>query len=139
MQEQEIIPPLNIKEHIYNFVQFIKFSIVGALNTIISMLIYYTFLKVGLFYIAANTLAYAIGMINSYTLGKKWVFKSKNSSKTAMPKFIIVNLISLILTNSFLYLVADILKFNVVSAQLIVTPLMIIINYAGNKAWAFRG
>lgn len=138
MQNPKIIKFLNTKNYINNCFQFIKFSIVGALNTIISIVFYYIFLKLGLFYIIANTLAYVAGMINSYILNKIWVFKANVYSKITILKFTIVNLVSLILSNSLLYLMINGIGFNRIFAQLPVIFVILTINYSVNKIWTFR-
>ncbi|KZL92968.1 GtrA family protein [Clostridium magnum] len=123
-----------IKKHL----QFIKFSLVGVSNTLISLISYTIIVKLGLYYIVANVLAYGVGMVNSFILNKRWVFKSKNSVGTTAVKFILVNLGALSASTFLLYLCVSIIGLNKILAQIVVTLLVLIINFSANKLWSFR-
>ena len=55
--------------------KFIKFGLVGVLNTLINWIIFALLNFVGVYYIVANVIAYAIATANSYIWNSKWVFK----------------------------------------------------------------
>jgi putative flippase GtrA len=130
--------PLSIKRLFNKHYEFIKFSLVGASNTAISIIAYNLLLKIGILYLVASSLAYGIGMINSYLLNKIWVFESKISAKKTIPKFLLVNLVSLSITNFLLYLNVSVLGLNKALGQLIVTVTILIINFLGSKLWIFK-
>lgn len=123
-----------IKKHL----QFIKFSLVGVSNTLISLISYTILVRLGLYYVIANVLAYGIGMLNSYILNKLWVFKSKKSVGSTSLKFTLVSLGSLSISTCFLYLCVSIIGLNKILAQVVVTFLVLIINFSANKIWAFK-
>lgn len=123
-----------IKKHL----QFIKFSLVGVSNTSISLICYTIIVKLGLYYIIANVLAYGVGMVNSFILNKRWVFKSKNSVGSTAIKFTLVNLGALSASTFLLYLCVSIIGLNKILAQVVVTFLVLIINFSANKIWAFK-
>ena len=61
------------------FCQIIKFSIVGILNTALTLsVIFILTKKLHVFYITANITGYVIGVMNSFFWNKIWVFKSGN-------------------------------------------------------------
>lgn len=59
-------------------VQFIKFGLVGASNTLISYGIYYVALLIGLHYQLGNLIAYIITVFISYLINGYWVFKKED-------------------------------------------------------------
>ena len=57
-------------------VQFIKFGIVGASNTVISTLIYYIFIYIDKdLYFAGNVVGWIVSVLNSFYWNNRFVFK----------------------------------------------------------------
>lgn len=119
--------------------KFIKFGLVGVLNTLINWIIFAVLNFVGVYYIVANVIAYAIATANSYIWNSKWVFKynGKDKKETTI-KFVILNLIGLALNTAILYFLVDILLFNKLIGLVITTVIVMIINYIVNKIWVFK-
>ena len=61
--------------------KFMKFGLIGILNTLITIGSYMLFVYLGMNYIIANVIGYGIGVINSYYWNKNWVFQVKLESK----------------------------------------------------------
>lgn len=119
--------------------KFIKFGLVGVLNTLINWIIFAVLNFVGVYYIVANVIAYAIATANSYIWNSKWVFKynGKDKKETTI-KFVILNLIGLALNTAILYFLVDILLFNKLIGLVITTVIVMVINYIVNKIWVFK-
>jgi len=119
--------------------KFIKFGLVGVLNTLINWIIFILLNFIGIYYIVANIIAYAIATANSYIWNSKWVFKynGENKKETTV-KFVILNLIGLGLNTAILYLLVDMAGFNKLIALIITTGIVMIINYILNKVWVFQ-
>ena len=119
--------------------KFIKFGLVGVLNTLINWIIFAVLNFVGVYYIVANVIAYAIATANSYIWNSKWVFKynGKDKKETTI-KFVILNLIGLALNTAILYFLVDILLFNKLIVLVITTVIVMVINYIVNKIWVFK-
>ncbi|WP_207745889.1 GtrA family protein [Clostridium sp. D53t1_180928_C8] len=119
--------------------KFIKFGLVGVLNTLINWIIFAVLNFVGVYYIVANIIAYAIATANSYIWNSKWVFKynGKDKKETTI-KFVILNLIGLALNTAILYFLVDILLFNKLIGLVITTVIVMVINYIVNKIWVFK-
>ena len=119
--------------------KFIKFGLVGVLNTLINWIIFALLNFVGVYYIVANVIAYAIATANSYIWNSKWVFKyNGKDKKETTAKFIILNLIGLALNTAILYFLVDILSLNKLVGLVITTAIVMIINYIVNKIWVFK-
>ncbi len=71
--------------------QFLRFIIVGLLSTFINYLFYVFIFKITYNILFSSTIGYTSGILNSYLLGKKWVFKSKKKSHFKnISKFLLV-------------------------------------------------
>lgn len=114
-----------------------KFSLVGLLNTLINIAIYNILLFLKFNYITANIIGYIAGMFNSYILNKKWVFKNNCHNNFIIFKFIIVNLISLLINNLTLYLFVSYFFINKNISQIFAIILGFIINFLASKFWTF--
>ncbi len=119
--------------------KFIKFGLVGVLNTIINWILFILLNSIGVYYIISNIIAYSISTVNSYLWNSKWVFKytGHNVNQTTF-KFIILNIIGLVLNTIILFLLVDIIKLPKIIALIIATGIVMILNYFINKIWVFK-
>ena len=119
--------------------KFIKFGIVGILNTLINWTIFAILNFLGMYYIISNIIAYVIATINSYIWNSKWVFKYRGEDKKETTgKFILLNLFGLSLNTVILYLFVDLMRFNKLIALVITTIIVMIINYILSKFIIFK-
>ena len=116
--------------------RFIKFGLVGVLNTIINWILFILLDSIGVYYIISNIIAYGISTLNSYLWNSKWVFKytGDNVNQTTF-KFITLNIIGLVLNTIILFLLVDIIKLPKIIALIIATGVVMILNYFINKLW----
>lgn len=71
-------------------VQFIKYCIVGVLNTLITLgVIYLCKSMLGWNLYVSNALGYVAGLVNSFVCNKQWTFKSDGDYKREAFKFAI--------------------------------------------------
>lgn len=122
-----------------DFTRFIKFGLVGVLNTIINWVLFILLNSIGVYYIISNIIAYSISTLNSYLWNSKWVFKynGDNINQTTF-KFITLNIIGLVLNTIILFLLVDIIKLPKIISLIITTGIVMILNYFINKLWVFK-
>ena len=120
--------------------QFIKFSLVGVLNTAIHYGIFYVaYTYMGLYHLLASTLGFSFAVTNSYFINKYWTFKTRGSNvQHEFAKFIIVNLITLSINLGSMALLVELCAMDPRIAQLASIGLTLSINFLGNKFWTFR-
>lgn len=119
-------------------IRFIKFGMVGVINTLVNWIIFFILNALGMYYILANIIAYILGTVNSYLWNTLWVFKYKDKASTETTiKFIILNLIGLGLNTGILYVLVDLCNLNKFIGLVITTGIVMIINYVVNKLWVF--
>lgn len=122
-------------------VQFIKFGLVGGMNTAVDFVVYTLLMLSGVHYLAAQVISYTVGTVNSYVVNKLWTFKgagSKSGNRKEFIRFVAVNLGSLLLSLVLLYALKSGLGMPALLAKLLVTGVTVIVNYAGSKLWVFR-
>lgn len=128
-----------MRKDINEFISLIKFGIVGVSNTLVNWIIFFILNNIGVYYITANVIAYLIATANSYFWNSKWVFKFKKEENLKVPlRFILLNLIGLVLNSTILYLLVDLLHFSRMISLIIATGIVMIVNYFINKVWVFK-
>ena len=122
-----------------DIVRFIKFGMVGVLNTLVNWIIFFILNTLGMYYIFSNIIAYSISTIHSYLWNTLWVFKYKDKASTDTTfKFITLNVVGLLLNTVILYILVDLFNLNKMLGLIITTIIIMFINYAVNKIWVFK-
>ena len=119
-------------------IRFVKFGMVGVINTLVNWIIFFILNALGMYYILANIIAYTLGTIHSYLWNTLWVFKYKEKASTDTTiKFVILNVVGLGLNTGILYVLVDLCNLNKFIGLVITTGIVMIINYVVNKLWVF--
>ena len=119
--------------------QFIKFNLVGVMNTLVDIFVFTVLLWLGVHYTIAQCIAYGCGSVNCYIWNKRWTFgQSSRTSGEQMMKFILMNLTVLGISIVLLYITVNWTNFSELNAKLLVTLVTMIINFAGNRLWVFK-
>jgi putative flippase GtrA len=92
--------------------QWLRFVAVGVSNTLVSWCVYATLETVGVPYLLASALAFALGALNSYVLNRRWTFRSRGRRGP------------------------ELLRFGI--AQAIVFPVASAATFLLSRQWAFR-
>lgn len=118
-------------------IQFIKFGIVGIINTLITVISFNILVFINVNYLVANCISYFLGVINSYLLNSKFVFH-ENRNKENMFKFLVVNILVLGFNSLILYVGVNDLGLNISVSQIISIILGMFVNFVLNKIWVFK-
>lgn len=124
-------------------IQFLKFSIVGLSNTIVSYLVYAALLFIGVNYIVANIVSYFVGVINSFYWNNKYVFDNERSDLSSLISSFSKLLASsaftgLIINNILLYFWVSVLGISSILGPLLNLFVTYPLNYILSKYWAFK-
>jgi|ERR1700723_2895666 putative flippase GtrA len=119
--------------------QFIKFAVVGVLNSAIQYLVFwFLYSLTGTPYLLASVIGYVAGMTNSYFLNRRWTFASRNQQLlTELGKFVTVNLISLGVNLGLLFLLVSSGVMVPQWAQIVAIAGSTLVNFVLNKVWTF--
>lgn len=131
---------MNVKN---TLIQFIKFGIVGAINTVLSYSITnLCFYLIHLHAQVSNLIAFVITVFISFVLNGKFVFnegKQKQSIwKSLLKVYASYSITGLFLTGILLYVEEQILGIPHYIATLMNLVVTIPINFILNKFWAFK-
>lgn len=139
-----------------SFIQFIKFALVGASNTIIDMLVSMVLNAIFHWYYFAKVIGYCCGVLNSYLLNSRWTFKEeRRKDAKEIISFIGVNLVVLLISLGLMSLMKN--TWNLVEwwdtlslpswmlklvngerfCMLVSAVICIVINFIGNKLFVF--
>lgn len=138
-------------------IQFVKFNIVGVLNTLVDFLVFQALnLLLGWTYLA-QVVGYCCGIVNSYAWNSNWTFRdARTRSAREIALFLIVNLVSLGVSLGVMWFCRTVLVIDDVwvaswipaflssfikgdtVCKLIAMPFAIVVNYAGNRLFVFK-
>jgi len=120
--------------------QFIKFSLVGVLNTAIHYGVFYVLYRFGgFYYLLASGMAFGVALTHSYILNKIWTFKQRESrGHREFSKFFLVNILSLAANLATLAILVESLAVHPPIAQLLAYGISWAMNFLGNRFWTFR-
>ena len=121
-------------------VQFIKFGIIGASNTIISTAVYYIFIWIDQrLYFVGNVAGWIVSVFNSFFWNNRYVFtKSKYSWGQKLLRTYLAYGGSFLLGSTTLVLMVSVLGVSEWLAPWINLVITIPLNFVLNKFWAFK-
>lgn len=117
------------------------YIIFGIITSIINIVIFYI-LNIIIDYKVSNIIALIVAKLSAYVLNKKYVFKSKCSNYKELIKefvsFIIFRGLTLIIDYFGLILLVELFKLNKLISKILITILVIIVNYFTGKKYVFK-
>jgi|GEM_PF-446508 len=128
--------------------QFIIFSLVGVLNTVVDLVVYWLLLQLSIYYVITNILSYGAGMLNSYIWNNNVTFRNKGMKERAAEgkkkssaqiwRFVIWNGITLMLSSIIIAVLIELVGWSELWSKLIATVIIVIVQFTGMKKWVFR-
>ena len=132
-----------IKSLIAKHYDVLVYLVFGVLTTAVNYLVYlpcYNLLHLSA--ALSNVIAWAFAVAFAYLTNKPFVFRSHDwSAKTVLPeltKFVITRLGSGAVETVIIFLTVDVLRWNGNVMKLLVSVLVVILNYVGSKLLVFR-
>lgn len=121
------------------FVRFLKFLIVGIINTGITYIVYVLLRFLDLVPELCNVIGYIVGVVNSFIWNKKWVFQARsgntiNEFMSFIAVFVVCYAIQLYVFRTMLY----VFFINEYLAQLIGMIVYTILNFSLNRIFSFK-
>lgn len=121
--------------------QIIRFALVGAMGTIVNLLVLYSFTEVfKIYYIISEIIAFIVAGLHNYILDKIWTFKENIEDKIVFKyfQFLTISTISLIVNLSILFILVEFFGIWYIFAEIIAIMGGFLINFSGNKLWTFN-
>jgi dolichol-phosphate mannosyltransferase len=120
--------------------QFFKFGVVGAIGTVINLIVLYSFTEyLGIYYMISAIAAFVVAATSNFIFNKIWTFREvlAESIIKKYVKFFIVSVIALVVNLLLLYTFTEFLGLYYIISQIIAIIITFLINFAGNKIWTF--
>ena len=132
-----------IKGFLKKHKDIVLYMLFGMLTTVVNYLVYYPLYNwTDLPAAVCNTIAWIAAVAFAYLTNKPFVFESHDwTAKTVLPelgKFVACRLGSGLLETAAILLFVDILTFDGNIAKLIISVLVVILNYIGSKFIVFK-
>jgi len=122
-----------------NWIQLLKFSVVGATGFVVNLAVYTALLRgAGLHYLSAAVCSFAVAVTNNYVWNRHWTFRDRRGHVYYQGmRFFVVSLVALGLNLTLLRgLVA--LGAGKIVGQAIAIVLVMPFSFSANKLWSFR-
>jgi putative flippase GtrA len=120
------------------FIQWLRFAAVGVTNTLLSTAIFAALFHLGVHYLLASALAFAVGALNSYTLNRRWTFRSHAPRGPELARFIGVQAVGLGVNLALLAALVEVVGIRHVVAQLLAFPVASLVMFVLSRQWAFK-
>lgn len=122
--------------------QFVSFGLIGGLNTLLALGIYWLVVYLGGHYLLGSAVGFVITVAISYVLNNLYTFKGDEkpdwSLKKLLKVYVSYALTGLILNNFLLWLWIDVIGINKNIAPVINLFFTIPLNFLLNKLWAYK-
>lgn len=121
--------------------QFIKFAMVGVVNTTTSFTIYFMATRwLEIPPLLANAIAFVVAVTVSYLLNKRWTFRdTRRASAGQYSRFVMINIVGLGLSEAIIATLHHGLGWNDIIAFFGAVLIVMFWNFGGNKLWTFSG
>lgn len=130
--------------------QILRFGLVGSLNTVLDLLILNSLLwvlptKDTTTLLVYNTIAYAIGSINSFLLNKYWTFRQEQHvTVREVRRFVVTTVFGILCNDALIWLTSNLLHPLVPDvrlwaniSKLVAIGGTVFISYLGMRLWVF--
>lgn len=125
-------------------IQFMKFNLVGFLNTAVDFAVFTALASFGTGSGVAQVFSYSAGILNSFLMNKRVTFKDSGGSggQSSVGKqffrFIVLNTLVLAVSLALLQAAVTLMEAPVLYAKVAVTCVTMGLNFYGSRRWVFR-
>ena len=122
--------------------QFMRFAVVGLINTGIDYLIYWSLTRYVDFFedekVFATSIAFIVAATNSYFMNKAFTFRDKSKEYGSQYiKFFVVSLVGFGINALIFWALLQTGLFDIL-AKVLTTGVVLIWNFIANKLWTFK-
>jgi putative flippase GtrA len=119
--------------------QFYRYLVVGALNTAWGYLLIFAFMYgAGWSPESSNVMGYAIGLVTSYALNRRFTFRSRNTAAPEFVRFLATFAAAFAANFVVLMLLVRVLGVHEAMAQLLAGVVYVATSYLLSRSYVFR-
>ncbi len=123
-----------------NWLQLVRFGLVGAVGFIVNLAVYALFVhSIGVDYRVAAVAAWMVAVLNNFVLNRHWTFDARDGQVHFQAlRFVVVSLVAFGCSLLLLTVLVESAGLAKVPAQAIAVAASTPLNFLGNKLWSFR-
>ena len=124
-----------------NWLQLVRFGVVGGVGFVINLAVYTLCVHViGIDYHVAAVVAWFVAVANNFVLNRHWTFDARQHGRVHFQamRFVTVSLVALGFSLLLLVLFVEVAGVPKVPAQALAVAASMPLNFLGNKLWSFR-
>jgi len=121
----------------YGEKSLVRYVISGFFNTGLGLVIYAAGVLLGFGYVAANFIAWAIGVVVAFLLASRYVFRTPVTYKR-FPIFVLSNAVALATSTAMLFVLVRNFFMNPILAAVVAIPVVVAVNFLALKCIVFR-
>ena len=119
--------------------QVLKFAAIGGFATGVQYGLFAVFVGIfGVHPVVGSATAFALSALLNYQLNHGITFGGSARHSTALPRFIVVALVGLVLNTSIMALCYLVVGVHYLVSQLVASAAVFLWSYMGNRLWSFR-
>ncbi|MFA9429670.1 GtrA family protein [Egicoccus sp. AB-alg2] len=119
--------------------RLVRYGVAGAASAATHLGVLFVLVEVvGVVPVAASTVGFLCSVAVSYTLQKRWVFASTTATRVALPRFLAVTGVGLLLNAGIMAAGTAWAQGHYALVQLVALVAIPISNYLLNSLWTFR-
>ena len=119
--------------------QAFRFGIVGALATVTHMVVLVTLVELGGLHPTLSTaVAFTVAVLTSFQLNRSWTFASRGRRITQLPRFVLIQILGLLLNTGIMTLVYDVLHWHYLTALALWVLVVPPVTFVLQRYWTFR-
>lgn len=108
--------------------RFVRFGLVGASNTVLTLVAYEVLTRLGVDATAASALGFAVGAANGYALNRSWTFRARGGAAT-LARYVAVQGLGALLSAAGVGLATSDLSLRRLAAECVVLPAVTLVTY----------
>jgi putative flippase GtrA len=147
-RESELHRPIKVQPHIRlvhgmrhpaNWLQLVRFGLVGGVGFVVNVAVYALFVHgAGFEYRIASVVAWLVAVVNNFVLNRHWTFDAgEGRAHHQAARFLAVSLAAEIVSLLLLTVFVESAHVAKVPAQALAVALSMPFNFLGNKLWTF--
>ena len=123
----------------HNWVQLVKFCIVGGSGYVVNLIVFALAFELGgVHHLVAATMAFCVAVTNNFWWNRRWTFAAREGrAGFQAPRFLAVSVAAFLVAAAVLELLVSVAELEEVLAQAISIVAATPLNFIGNKMWSF--
>lgn len=124
---------MRIEKELFWYVVF------GILTTVVNILVYFVFTRLGVNYLISNVLAWFFSVLFAYVTNRRWVFESKSSNiLKECGLFFSGRIFSGVVDTGLMWLFIDVLAIGDLISKIVIQIVVVVLNYVISKWVVFK-